>query len=216
MKQQLEFTAGYEKFKRYYRSLEPLMERPKNRLYTAAVFSFLAIALFGWYAIRPTVQTIIYLQRDITDKSALDKQMEEKITNLVEAQSEYEEAKKLLPVLDDAIPDTPDAIDAISQIKNLVATTNATLSSVRITDVALVPGVPQPKAKQPEKSEFLIALTVSGVYQEVESFIQSLVTMRRILTLEQINFVPVKETGGLSNPTGKIIKLTLQLKAYHK
>jgi Tfp pilus assembly protein PilO len=216
MKQQLIFTSGYEKFRRYYRSLEPIMEKPKNRLYTAAIFSFLAIALFGWYAIRPTVQTIIYLQREITDKSALDRQMEEKIASLVEAQASYENAKEFLPVLDDAIPNTPDAIDAIFQIKNLVATTQATMSSVRVSDVSLVPSTEQSQAKKQDKQEFLITLTVSGVYPEVESFIQSLVTMRRIFTIEQVNFIPLKENTGLTNTTGKILKLTLQLKAYYK
>lgn len=216
MKQQLILTTGFEKFKRYYKSLEPVLEKPKNRLYTAAIFSFLAIALFGWYAIRPTIQTIIFLQRDIVDKSALDKKMEEKIGSLVEAQASYEDAKDLLPVLDDAIPDTPDAIDAIIQIKNLVATTQATLSSVRVTNVALLQTSQLTKDKQPKKPEFLISLSISGLYQEVESFIQSLVSLRRILTIEQMNLVPSKESAGISVPTGKTIKLTLQLKAYHK
>jgi Tfp pilus assembly protein PilO len=216
MKQQILFTNGFEKFRRYYRSLEPIIDKPKNRLYTAVIFSFLAIALFGWYAIRPTIQTIIYLQRDIIDKTTLDRQMEEKINSLVQAQASYEEAINLLPVLDDAIPDTPDAIDAIIQIKNLIATTQATLSSVRVSDVALVTNSLQAKTKQPAKSDFLMTLTVSGIYQEVETFIQSLVTMRRILTIEQVAFIPSKETATVSQPTGKIIKLTLQLKAYYK
>ena len=216
MKQQVLFTSGYEKFRRYYRSLEPLMEKPKNRIYTAVIFSFLAIALFAWYAIRPTIQTIIYLQREIVDKSALDKRMEEKISNLVLAQASYEEAKGLLPVLDDAIPNTPDALDAIIQIKNLVATTQATLSSVRVSDVALVTNTQQTKTVQSVKKEFLVSLTISGIYQEVETFIQSLVSMRRILTIDQINLVPDKENTVVSKPTGKIIKLTIQLKAYHK
>jgi len=142
--------------------------------------------------------------------------MEDKIASLVEAQASYENATNLLPVLDDAIPDTPDAIDAIIQIKNLVATTQATLSSVQVSDIALMPNTVPSKAKQTTKEEFPISLTVSGIYQEVESFLQSLVTMRRILTIEQVNFVPSKETGELSSPTGNIIKLTLQLKAYHK
>ena len=215
MKQELIFTSGYEKFKRYYRSIGPIMDKPKNRLYTAVIFSFLAIALFAWYAIRPTIQTIIYLQREIIDKSALDKQMEEKISNLVLAQASYEESKNVLPVLDDAIPNTPDALDAIIQIKNLVSTTQATLSSVRVSDVALVANAKQTKAI-PAKQEFLVSLTISGIYQEVESFIQSLVSMRRILTIEQVNFIPDKETTQVSQPTGKIIRLTLQLKAYHK
>jgi Tfp pilus assembly protein PilO len=216
MKQQLILTSGYEKFRRYYRSLEPLMEKPKNRIYTAVIFSFLAIALFAWYAIRPTIQTIIYLQREIVDKTALDKKMEEKISDLVLAQASYEEAKNLLPVLDDAIPNTPDALDAIIHIKNLIATTQATMSSVRVSDVALVPNAQQAKTVQTAKQEFLIAFTISGVYQEVEAFLQSLMSMRRIFTIESLGLIPDKETSVMSNPTGKIIKLTLQLKAYHK
>jgi Tfp pilus assembly protein PilO len=216
MKQKIEFSSGYAKFKRYYRSLEPMLEKPQNRLYTAVIFSFLAIALFGWFAIKPTVQTIIYLQREIKDKSALNRQMEEKIEQLIQAQTSYEDAKGLLPVLDDAIPDSADALDAIIQIRNLVSTTQATLSSVRVSNIALVSANTQGKDTSPSKNEFLISITLNGIYQEVEAFLQAIQTMRRILTIEQINFIPEKDASTITRPTGKNIKLTVQLKAYYK
>lgn len=215
MKQQISFTSGYEKFRRYYRSIEPMMEKPKNRVYTAVIFSFLAIALFAWYAIRPTIQTIIYLQREITDKSKVNQQMEDKITSLIEAQNSFEEAQNLLPALDDAIPSSPDAIDAIFQIKNLVSTTQATLSSVRVSNVALI-SEEDKQTKKSDAKEFLVSLSVSGIYQEVEAFLQSLLSMRRIFTIEQITLAPETDNMSISIIPGKIIKLTLQLKAYYK
>jgi Tfp pilus assembly protein PilO len=216
MEQRMLFTTGFEKFKRYYHSIEPLIEKPKSRMYSAVIFSFLAISLFAWYAIRPTVQTILYLQRDIIDKTALNQQMETKISSLIEAQAAYEEAQELLPLLDDAIPDTPDAIDAINQIKNLASTTEATVSSVRVVDIAMVKDETPQKAKGTPKNEFTINMIINGTYVEIERFLQSIQTMRRIVSIDQINFAVSGEASQIGSQTGKNIKLTIQLKTYHK
>ena len=74
-----DYKKEYDRYKRYYLSMEPVLTKPVNQAYTAIIFSFLAVSLFGWYAIRPTVQTIVTLKREIADKTVLNKQMEDKI-----------------------------------------------------------------------------------------------------------------------------------------
>jgi len=86
------------------------MKKPKMRASTTAVFSFLAISLFTWYAIRPTAQTIIFLRREISDKTALNEQMENKITALIESQDTYEKIKERLPIVQQALPPNPDGV----------------------------------------------------------------------------------------------------------
>src|SRR5689334_1508190 len=85
-----ESSLMQNRFKRFYQQLTPTLKKPKAQASTGAVFSFLAIALFALYAIRPTAQTIIYLRREIADKTVVNKQMEDKITALIEAQNTYE------------------------------------------------------------------------------------------------------------------------------
>ncbi len=54
-----------QRFRRYYQRLGPFLTKQKNSQSTAAIFSLLAVSLFGWYAVRPTVPTILSLRREI-------------------------------------------------------------------------------------------------------------------------------------------------------
>jgi Tfp pilus assembly protein PilO len=219
MSEMLVANKRFEQFKRYYRSLEPILEKPRNRVYTAVIFSFLAISLFAWYAIRPTIQTIIYLRREISDKSVLDKQMEQKIANLIEAQANYENIKDQLQLLDEAIPLNPDTLDAISQLQNLISTSGATISAIRVASVPLVAAGDEnakTKTTQPSHS-YSINLTVDGRYSDLEQYLQEIINMRRILTVDQLSILPDKDTTSQSSSeSGSLLRLTIQLDSYYK
>ena len=117
----LNYKNELQKYHKYYKALEPKLNKPTSKAYTTIVFSFLVVSLFGWYAIRPTIQTIIYLQREIRDKTELSKKMEDKISALIEAQAYYQEIEPLLPVIDQALPSKPDAIPVLIQLRNLAS-----------------------------------------------------------------------------------------------
>ena len=87
------YKTEIQRYRKYYHSLEPVLAKPRSKAYTTIVFSFLAVSLFGWYAIMPTIQTILFLQREIKDKTQLSTQMEDKIAALIEAQSYYQDRK---------------------------------------------------------------------------------------------------------------------------
>src|SRR5437762_11759734 len=98
------YKTEYEKYRRYYQSLTPNLDKPENRAYTAIIFSFLVVSLFGWYAIRPTMQTIFTLKREIADNTEINIQMENKISALIEAQAGYQEVEPKIPIVNQALP----------------------------------------------------------------------------------------------------------------
>ena len=125
-------------FHRYYQRLQPIMKKPKARATTTAVFSFLAISLFVLYAIRPTAQTIIFLRREISDKTALNQKMEDKITALIEAQTNYESIQDKVPLVDEALPQNPDAIILARQLRNLANISGASISAMNMSSLPIV------------------------------------------------------------------------------
>src|SRR3989338_2007521 len=116
------YKTEIHRYKRYYQSIEQVANKPQARAYTTAIFSFLAVSLFGWYAIRPTLQTILYLRREIIDKTDISKKMEEKISNLIGAQATYQSVENQLPLLHAALPTNPQAVSLVQQIKKLADT----------------------------------------------------------------------------------------------
>ena len=130
-------SENLKPFSRYAKAIEEATQKPKTIIYSTTIFSFLAISLFGWYAIRPTLQTILYLRREIKDKTDINKKMDQKITSLIEAQAEYQKIQKDIPALFQAIPSTTNVIELVSSLKNIASDSGVQISSIQIPEVPL-------------------------------------------------------------------------------
>lgn len=216
-----------QRYHKYYKVLEPKLKTPKNKAYTTIVFSFLVVSLFGWYAIRPTIQTILLLKREISDKTQLSKKMEDKIASLIEAQAYYQEIEPLLPAVDQALPGIPDAIPILIQLRN-IASMSATsitayqLPSVPLTGQELLPGgkgIINPSATTANKQQsFDISLSIKGPYANLHAFIEGITLMRRIVSIESISILPNQsesQSTASAQPNTKLLQLALRLKAYY-
>ena len=217
-----DYKKEYERYKRYYQSIEPEFQKPMPRAYTAIIFSFLVVSLFGWYAIRPTMQTIFTLKREIVDKTDIGKKMEDKISALIEAQAAYQDIEPNVPVIDQALPVTSDAVRAARQLQALATDTHVELTRMSISSVPLASDT-GPAAQQktpPDKlTDFPVFLTVGGAYPDVKNFIQGLLDLRRIIQIDSMVFTPIRTAdvvaSGSATPTGTQIKLDLKLKLFY-
>lgn len=201
-------------FHRYYQKLSPVLKKPKMRASTTAVFSFLAISLFAWYAIRPTAQTIIFLRREIADKTVLNEQMENKITALIEAQATYETIKDRLPIIEQALPNNPDGIILARQLRNLAVVSGASISAIQIPSLPILGQEATPGAKlaqQKPMDQFPVSLVISGSYVSLKQFMDGLLTLRRITGIDAITIKPALRQG----LAGDALQLTIRLQSYY-
>lgn len=145
--------------------------------------------------------------------------MDEKISALIEANSAYENAQTLLPVLSEVIPKQAEALDLVSQINNLATEKKVTLSSLQMTNVPLTSSTSSanPKNIQPH-AELPITFNVEGAYSSIVEFLKELVAMRRLTTIPSMNFVPVKPTVLLASESAKpsSIKVSINLLGYYE
>lgn len=196
-------------YQRYYHALEPTIRKPKTRSYSTVIFFFLVVALFGWYAIKPTIQTILYLQREIKDKTTLNETMDKKINNLIDAQAAYENAGPKLPLITQAVPDMSEAVKISSQIQQLASEQHASLSAIQISAVPLTPQQATPSgaatSTQAVKKlqQYPVSVTVEGSFPEIKNFIMAMLSLRRLVTIESVTMSSVKKpvSGGGSTQT---------------
>ncbi len=180
------------RYRRYYQSLEPMMEKPKTRLYSTIIFFFMVISLFGWYAIRPTINTILYLRREIADKTEVNKKMDDKINALIQAQSAYEAIEAKLPLLDEAIPKDPNVFPYVIRLRELAKETGATISATQVSSspiaAEVLPGNKKPAVSKP--TPLGISFTVSGTYMSVKQFLDGLSQLRRLGSIDSLTIEP--------------------------
>lgn len=217
-----DYKKEYERYKRYYQSIEPELAKPATRAYTAIIFSFLVVSLFSWYAIRPTMQTIFTLKREIADKTDLNKKMEDKISALIEAQAAYQDMEPNLPLINQALPQTSDAVRAARQLQALAEDSHVTVTGISISSLPLTadtgPGMPQATASG-KLANFPISLSVTGAYPDIKNFIGGILNLRRTIQIDSMVFIPVRASDTIATnsatPTSTQIKLDLKLKVFY-
>ena len=216
------YKQEYERYKKYYLSLEPVLNGKNNRAYTTVIFSFLVISLFGWYAIRPTMQTIFTLKREIVDRTDVDKKMEDKISALIEAQAAMENIQNALPALSQALPSNADPVRAIAQIRGLADEVGVSMTSFTVPQVSLQDE--QIKSKLPtvgKVTSMPVTLSVIGAYPNVKQFLTQISDLRRITQISGMTFTPkqvsVTEATGSATPvaTGTQVQVDLKLNVFY-
>ncbi|MCL4360263.1 type 4a pilus biogenesis protein PilO [Patescibacteria group bacterium] len=225
-----DYKTEFKRYRRYYQSLGDSLNKPVANAYTSAIFSFLVVSLFGWYAIRPTIQTILFLRRQIADDKKVSQQMEDKITHLIELQASLQNVRSDLPVLDEALPENPDPIAVVAEIRNLAAVTDASLSAVTIADTALIGAdAPLLEAAQPPDTQKTVPLvpgqnvgvmpitvSVSGSYDMLKAFLNGLLAMRRIVTIDSADILRETAAAGDISANDKPLRLVLKLNTYYR
>lgn len=202
---------------RYYRAIENAASRPGARVYSGAVFSFLAISLFGLYAILPTAKTVLFLRREIKDKAAVNLQMEEKITSLIEVQAAYENAGNAVNLVNEAIPTIPEAVELARELRNLAALSQAALSSLQISAVSLLGDEATTSATLVTgQKDFSVALTLVGRFPQIQAFLDGILAMRRIVTIEAIRISPSTGGVGAAEGEGTLLQAVITLKAFYE
>lgn len=211
------YKTELNRYRKYYQTLEHVAGRPKSHIYTTAIFSFLVVSLFSWYAIRPTIQTILFLRREIADDRVVNQKMEDKIAAMIQAQSNYEAIHDKLPILNEALPDEPDAIRVVGALKNLSQSVAASLSALTVAQVPLTPQGKSASASagKTKVSDVPLSLTISGPFSQIAAFLDGVLSMRRIVTIEDINLKPESGITGASESASTVLRLVLKLNMHY-
>lgn len=177
----LKTGRNYRRYQRYFVDLQTLYQKREIKLYTGLILSLLAVAFFGLFALRPTLTTIAGLVGDLRDKKAINQKLQEKINNLSRAQTNYSQTINSLELLDQALPRNPSVSQIAYQIEILAQKSNLIVRSINFESVNM-------KGESPkQKNEVSFDFTLSGDFQSLKSFLESLENLRRIITIKSFS-----------------------------
>lgn len=189
-------TARYS---RYYTYIQPIVSHPMVKSAAPYIFSMVTIAIFAVFVIRPTVSTILQLQKNITDSGQLLQKLNTKSQTLTEGKQNLDnidpQARQKIIA---SIPRQPDVTSIISSIQNAVGTT-ATISALQIQPITLFED--QPPGNKMELGEVNFSLNIQGSYSQL---LLSLYNLTKTPRLINIGNIAINKQG--SNPT--VISLT--------
>lgn len=194
-----------KRYQRYYTWIGPIMDKPQTKAYTFLALSFLTVAFFIFFAIRPTINTIVGLRKQIEDNQMVEKKLQDKINALSQLQAEYEVIQKDLPYLNSALPTTVNVVDLVKNFERLVSENHASLSAMQIAEAPLSENSITVNKNKNTAIPLAVIFSIEGDYMNMANLVESLNNLPRIISVQSLSLI---------KGVGKVIG-SLKVNAYY-
>ena len=165
----------YRRYQRYYTDLTHLIKKKEVVVYTELILSLIAIAVFGYFALRPTFLTISTLIKEIENKKQIDSQLQTKINALNEAQKKLSLLENR-DLVDIALPQDSGLNQLLYQLEYLATMQGLTVRSLSLESV-VINGVPK-------TNEIIFSMGASGNLENINFLLSSLEDLKRVITID--------------------------------
>lgn len=192
------------RYSRYFTYIKPVTRLPIVKTYGPTIFSLLTISVFVVFAIRPTIETIIILQKKLADADKIVAQINEKADNLSKGRENYQLlSQNIKNKIRTSIPDNID-IKSLAQTLEVSAKTNeASISALQIQPLTLENTANENKN---QLGEIAFIFNIEGSYSTLTSVLLDLKLSSRLISIDKLTFNKVTE--------GKNIIMSVNGKAY--
>lgn len=184
-----------ERYFRYFTYIKPLTKLPIVKTYGTAIFTILTMTIFVLFAIKPTIETIIVLQKKLENAQQVLNQLKKKAINLTEGQQNYQNLDPNIKTrIQTAIPDTLELKSLIQALELAALRNEASISALQIQPLVL-------DTKKDDAAsvlgELAFTFNMEGSYPNLISLLQDLKTSARLISIENLSISKVEEGGGL-------------------
>ncbi len=192
-----------------------------SQTYLELILSFAAVAFFGWFALRPTITTIVDLLTEIDDKQEIVSKLDQKIDALVAADTTYKSVESQLPLLDEALPTDHQVAQFTSQIETLAQESGVNLVKFNYHPFPLSKDTKLETTRSrassrasggsstgaPAWKSLQFEIEVSGEYPQFRQLVAQLYQLRRLVLINSLSLQ--QQTRRLT--TGLTLKLSGQV-----
>ncbi|MBI3379517.1 type 4a pilus biogenesis protein PilO [Candidatus Gottesmanbacteria bacterium] len=202
----MKFTAfSHPIVNKAYQRITPFMKSKKTASYFTLTLSLFTLSFFGLFAIRPTLITAISLMKTVADLKQLSIDYENKIGSLVRAQSETEQIRDDIRLIDIALPSNSYFSKLARAVEKFAAQENFSVNQLQIDPVPI--SNPPTLGKLYEYGFILVG---TGKYPSISAFLNHLVNWQRIVSIKSMEFTQI---GGTESAT---LRLSLKGTTYYE
>lgn len=173
------------KYNKYYTYIKPVIGNQYVKSTAPYVFSVLAIIIFIIFAIRPTVLTIIGLQKNLQDNQQVLGVLEQKSRDLTDGKRNLDNLDPSIKTkINSKLPDNPGVALLINDLQ-IAATRNASISALQIQPVTIYTNSPDNLVKK-NLNEVLFSFNVHGSYSDLLATLDNLSKSSRLINLTNV------------------------------
>lgn len=189
-------------YSRYFTYIKPIGKLPIVRTYGSTIFTLVVMVIFILFAIRPTIETILILQKKLADSTAVLEKINQKANDLTLGKQNYDHLDQSVKAeISTAIPDSANLKTLIQTLEQAANIHEASISALQIQPLVLE-----------VKNEFLVGkpsdisftFNVEGTFTNLVALLQDLKASSRLISIESLSLSKLSEDAGLiMSITGK-------------
>jgi Tfp pilus assembly protein PilO len=181
------------RYSRYFTYIKPITRIPLVRNYGSTIFTLLVIIIFIFFAIKPTVETILVLQKKIENANQILKQLDDKSNNLAQGKKNYDSLNPQIKVkINSSIPDLVQLKTIAQTLEQLSASRDASVSALQIQPIVILP-INAEGLGQLEEINF--TFNTEGSYPNLSSILQQVLQSSRLFSINNVNIRKVDDGG---------------------
>lgn len=191
-----------QSYSRYFTYIKPIAKLPIVRTYGSTIFTLMITAIFIVFAIKPTVETIVVLQKKLTDSTKVLEKVNQKANNLSAAKANLEKLdSQIKSKIDTAIPNTVNVKSIIQNLEQIAKIHEASISALQIEPLTLETKIDSHVGML---SEISFTFNTEGEYKNLIALLQDFKTSARLISISNLSLSKLSEgTGIIMSITGK-------------
>lgn len=201
--------GDYSRYKDFFLNiLRVYKNRSDVKTFLELILSLTTILIFVIFAIRPTILTIIELNKEIKEKEEVVLKIKQKIKNLQIASTTLQQKSADIPYITQAVPQRAEIETIVGQIQGYAVNSGVTILSLSSSDVVLIGKDKTKKSNEvvtlPQNArEVPITISVTGNFSNLFSFLKSIEGLRRPIQMD--SFV----INSSLTETGKVLVMVI-------
>jgi len=164
----------------------------KNTDYLYVIFFLLIFSIFIVFAIKPSLTTAYSLKKEEIDLIKIDMVYEEKINNITSIQSQIEDNRDNLPLLNQSIPERPEVNKIIEDVKKTADKNSIIIDKTSIVDIDF-------SKTNKEKRDVKMKMEVTTSFENLKQFITDILGQRRLKLIDELIVSKDKDSSGSGN-----------------
>ncbi len=182
-------------YSRYFIYIKPFSKLPIVKTYSSPIFTLLVMIIFILFAIKPTIETILILQKKLIDSSQVLEKVTEKAKNLSLGKKNYEElGQDIKDKISTSIPDTVSLKSLTQTLEQSAKINEASVSALQIQPLTI-------ETKTTDHlgsiSEISFTFNIEGSYKNLVSVLQNLKSSARLISIDTLSFNKLADRSGL-------------------
>lgn len=190
------------KYSRYYTYIKPVIQNPIVRSYVPYIFSLITITIFALFAIKPTVITILSLQKNLENNQKVLVALESKAQSLSEGKQNLDNLDQQVKAkIGVALPNQANVTTLIASLQ-IAAGQMASSSALQIQPLTIYDGTAKSGLTTMSVSEVEFTYNLQGPYPQLLQTLQNIRKSPRLIKISSISMSRQSDNAVMMSVSG--------------